>query len=141
MHNRREKILDQVTDVLRGTFDAICREQRPYMALTSGRDSRMMLSCLRTSLGRLDFFTARLPDTVASDDCEVAAWIARRAGLSHQVLEYLEPTPQDLELWLYRTGCCVGEPRGWRGIRTWNQLASDRHTWRASRLTPVLLLE
>ena len=115
-----------VARVLERQIGAVTRDAPAYMSLTAGFDSRTMLACAREHLGRIRFITLALPDAMGRLDVDVARRIARRHGLAHDVLPNLEPDSAELDAWLWRTGLCVSEPRGWRAVRTYGQLDPSR---------------
>jgi len=97
-----------------------------YLPLTAGRDSRMLLACSREWSAELASYTVALPGLDAATDCHVAARIARGAGIDHQRLRLRPPQADDLERWMYRTSCSVGEPRGWAANTTFRALDRRR---------------
>lgn len=93
-----------------------------WMSLTAGGDSRLLLACSRRAVDRLRFFTVPQPDLTGRTDVRVATQIARRLGLDHRVLEWIEPTDADVRTWMTRTGALTGEYRGRRAGPTYAQL-------------------
>jgi hypothetical protein len=81
----------------------------------------MVLAATRGLRPNVACYTFRLPDRKAAIDTRVAGAIARRAGLRHEIVEWVEPTPSDLETWQERTGHCVGG-RVWRLVTTQRRL-------------------
>jgi hypothetical protein len=96
------------------------------LPITAGHDSRMLLACARDRRDRLDLYTLKLPDRNGARDAWVAAHIAQRLGLRHQRVPMIKPDPRDLELWSYRSGCVVGEPRGRQATTTFRSLDRSR---------------
>jgi hypothetical protein len=82
------------------------------MGLTAGVDTRVMLACGRPVKDEIDFFTLAFEDGLGSTDLRWAPVIAERYGLRHRVVRWQPATEADVRLWLYRTGCMSGEPRG-----------------------------
>jgi hypothetical protein len=70
----------------------------------------------------MSFNTTRLPGRAGDLDCHVASLIARKHHLAHQTREWVEASPEELEEWLDRTGCCVAGGT-WRGVRTFRRFA------------------
>jgi hypothetical protein len=100
--------------------------------LTAGRDSRSFLACIRDLAHDQTFFTVRFDDYQG----EVDTWLAQRLtaamGLKHRVVRLSEPRQSDLEEWLLRVGCSVGEVRGWRASTSVKALGSDWVTMTAN---------
>jgi hypothetical protein len=102
----------EIASILRRTLEVVCESSTPYLSLTAGRDSRMLLACARGLTDRISFFTWELPDAVARTDVVTARRLAKRFRLPHQVYPFSEATEIDTWKWLYRTGLAVGEVRG-----------------------------
>ena len=95
--------------------------------ITAGRDSRLLLACSRDLVDRMTFFTAELPgEYVGYRDVSVAKIIARKIGVKHSVLQHRRATTADLREWVARTGGEAGEVRGWRAVKTFQQVDPDR---------------
>jgi hypothetical protein len=120
------EMVDTIAETLKRHIGAIASAQPVHMSLTAGRDTRMLLACAREHLDRIRFFTLPSPDWKAELDVDIARRIARRFGLDHVCLESAPATEEDLARWVYRTGCSVGEVRGWRSVRSFNRLGSER---------------
>ncbi len=104
----------------RGVVEAICAEHRPYLSLTAGRDSRMLLALSKDLCTRIRFVTWAIPGAEA--DLHVARRLAKRYGLRHEIVRYRPPRPRDLDEWLFRSGGSVGEPRGMDFSRSFKQM-------------------
>lgn len=115
-------IVERVADTLERTLAAVAAAGRPNMSLTAGHDTRVFLACSRDFLDRFRFFTVAFPDDLGTTDLATVPVLARRFGLEHRILPWLEPSTADLELFIYRTGCLVGERRGMMASRSYNQL-------------------
>jgi hypothetical protein len=120
-----ENAVHVVSRVIRRHVEAAARRGPVRVALTAGYDSRAILACSSEFLDRVRFFTLAIPDRTGRLDVEVAGTLAKRHGLSHKVLAYLPPTQSDLDAWLWRTGCSISDPRGWRVSRMYGQLGGD----------------
>lgn len=96
------------------------------MALTAGRDTRMLLAWARPWKQRIAFFTYALPDAVGRLDCYIAKRMAKRFGLPHKILPFHPASVTEKEEWVYRTGCSVGDVRGFEAVRTVKQLDPKR---------------
>lgn len=120
-----ETSVDRVVEITKRQISAVAQKYELHMSLTAGRDTRLLLACARDLVDRISLFTFRLDDT-AELDVRAARLLARKVGLGLTVLDFKEPGEKDLKLWLYRTGCCVGEKRGWRVVRTYGGLDPRR---------------
>jgi hypothetical protein len=115
-------LVEQVARTLEQTLAAVSATGRPNVGFTAGGDSRSFLACSRGVLDRLRFFTVAVPDELGATDLATAPALAERFGLDYRVLPWQEPSPADVELYMYRTGCLVGERRGRTATRTYDQL-------------------
>ena len=120
-----ETSVGRIADVTKRQIAAVARDHELHMSLTAGRDSRLLLACSREHIEKVSLFTFCL-DESAETDRRAAQLLTRRLGIGLSVLEFEEPSEDDLMLWLYRTGCCVGEKRGWRVVRTYRALDPAR---------------
>lgn len=115
----------RIADVVSETIGALAAATPLQMPLTAGRDSRMLLACARRWADEIRFYTTALPDETARIDCQVAARIAARHGLSYRKIPWAPASDSESEAWLHRTGYVVsGRIR--QGIRTEEQLDPDR---------------
>ena len=113
--------VDIVTRIIHRYLAAATRYGKIQMSLTAGHDSRAILACSREYVPRIEMMTIAIPDKTGRLDVELATRIAAKHGLAHRVLEHKAPTQHDLDSWLWRTGSCVSEPRGWRASRSFSQ--------------------
>jgi hypothetical protein len=109
--------VERVAARIESTISAVVRHGPTTMSLTAGRDSRVLLACARDVCHGIEFVTSRIPDPKAKLDCDIASMIARKHGLKHENLEWVEAGEEDIKEWLYRTGSCVAG-RTMRGVRT-----------------------
>ena len=104
----------EITEIAKRDLSAIYAHGPASLTLTAGEDTRMLLACSKPFAAELDCVTFDNNDQSSWTDIRVAKRVARRAQVGrHRVVEWKDPTERDLALWLYRTGYCVGEPRGW----------------------------
>jgi len=103
-----ENAVREVASLLKRNISAVAREREIHMALTAGRDSRMLLSCAREHLDRARFFTLRVPTAQGRLDAHLAPKIAKRFGLSHVMLPMKPPLRQQLLERQGIIGNCVG---------------------------------
>lgn len=121
-----EESASRVGAVIRRHFDAVLEQRPGYLPITSGHDSRMLLACARAHRDELALYTLRIHDLNGARDVHVAAEMAHRLGLAHRRVPMIRPDPLDLELWSYRSGCVVGEPRGRAASTTLRSLDRSR---------------
>jgi len=111
-----------VADRVKRVVDAVAFDRPLYASLTAGHDSRMLAACTRAAGTRVRFLTIQLPDKMAELDCEVASALAKRLGLDHEVIPFRAASKAELDEWLWRTGCMVGEHRGLQATATYHRL-------------------
>jgi hypothetical protein len=104
--------VERVAVALERTLVAAAATGTPNVGFTAGGDSRTFVACARDILDRFRFVTVAFPDELGAVDLATAPALAQRLGLEHRVLPWLEPSSDDVELFMYRTGCLVGERRG-----------------------------
>ena len=120
-----ESTVASIRKKLRRNILAVIDQHPVCMSLTAGRDSRMLLATVLDRVDEIQFFTMRLPDENARLDCRVAASLAKRFHLKHQILEWQEASAEELDTWQIRVGrSCAG--RTWRAVRTRLQLDPER---------------
>jgi hypothetical protein len=109
----------EIAEIAKRDLSAIYGHGPAALTLTAGEDTRMLLACSRQVAGELECLTFDNNDQSSWTDIRIAKRLARLAGVGHhRVLEWRQPTERNLALWLYRTGYCVGEPRGWEVATT-----------------------
>lgn len=123
-----ETLVERVATVLCRTCSALTAAGRPNVGLTAGGDSRALVACSRHVLDRTRFFTVAFPDDLGATDLATAPALAQRFGLEHRILPWIEPSTDDVDLFMYRTGCLVGNFRARRATRSYNQLG-DRDVY------------
>lgn len=121
----KNKARSTLVDRLRKNIRAFVGDDRPYLHLTAGRDSRMLLACSKEVKDQFMCHTIRMPDERARIDCQVAEYITKNFDLEHKVQWRRSPLEADLEAWLKRTGHCVAG-RTWRNVTTLKQLDASR---------------
>jgi hypothetical protein len=90
---------------VRRTIRAICRTGRATMALTAGNETRLMLGCCRSFASEIGFTTVDAPG--AELDVARAGELARKFGLKHRLLPYVEADAAAVSAWRMRVGHCV----------------------------------
>jgi len=91
----------------------------------------LLLACAREYKNRISCHTICKPRGGPSVDYQVARYIARTYDLEHEGQHFTEPTKEDLERWLVRTGFCVAGA-SWRNVTTVKELDESR-----ARLTGI----
>lgn len=120
---------EAVHDIARITtrnIGAILEHFSCYLPLTAGHDSRMLLACARQWVSDLELYTLDFPGLADANDSHVAAQIARRFDLTHRRVPLRTARNEDLETWMYRISCSVGEPRGWQATTSYRTLDPNR---------------
>lgn len=119
------EIMSTIIRHVRKNIQAFVEDKRPYLSLTAGRDSRLLLACAREVSDAITCHTVRLPDENAHIDFQVASHITKKFGLEHEAQSFMPPQSDDLKTWLARTGCCVAG-RTWQNVTTLKQLDASR---------------
>jgi hypothetical protein len=120
-----EGAIYEITSIVKNNIKAIVQHYPVYIALTGGRDSRMLLACALEHLKDINFFTINIPDEKGKLDYEIASKIAKKYSLNYKSLEVEEASETELNEWLNRTGNCVAG-RTWRNVHTLKQLDPQR---------------
>ncbi len=96
-----------IADKVQSNVGAVVKEGRGYIHLTAGFDSRMVLAASRPYIGSSIFETIRSSSLGTRLDCLIAAALAKRFGLAHEFLDFVEPGAHEVNSWLWRTGYCI----------------------------------
>lgn len=110
-----------VAGIVKRQIAAVVSRTPAYLRLTSGGDSRMLLSCSKGVADRLVLFTVPIRGDIARVDVDVARRIAKRFGLRHFVPAYRESSKEDLDDYMARIGYSTGELRGWQSTSMFRQ--------------------
>lgn len=103
------EVVEECIEIIQAQIEALINgPKRVAMALTAGRDSRMLLACARPFLDQLDFATVVVPDRQETDTV-MALRIAAKFGLPHLSLERTVADPQQRALFMRRGGHCYGD--------------------------------
>ncbi len=121
-----DESVSRVAAIVKRNIAAVTDTHPSYLQLTAGNDSRMLLACAREWRSDLATYTLKFPDLGGMNDARVAARLSELAGVSHRVVPTDHPDPADLEMWVYRTSCSVGEPQGWRAATAYQSLERSR---------------
>ena len=116
--------VEEIADLLKRCIKHAVAAHGGLLALTAGRDSRMLLACARKYIGAIRVFTAECDwaGYNGAVDIDTAQHISKKLHINHTVLPFQLPSQRDYQMWLHRTGNCVGEVFGLRNIRTMNLL-------------------
>lgn len=106
---RPEEAVREIAALLEAFIAGAAKQAPLQVSLTAGNDSRMLLACSRPSLPNIRFYTDAIPDFAARMDCTCGRRIAKRFGLDYSVTAWREPTQEEIDHWLYRTGSCVAD--------------------------------
>jgi len=97
----------ELASILKNNIYALAREYPVYLALTAGRDSRMLLACSREYLDKIAFFTVTVPNAGGRLDCQITPKMAKKFGLNHVIIPFVYASASQANGFLYRTGSCV----------------------------------
>lgn len=120
-----DKSKSTLIENLSRNISAFARNGRPYLSLTAGRDSRVLLACSRDVKDSITSHTIQIPDEGARVDFQVAQYISSKYGLEHEGQLRRSPSEADLEKWLDRTGYCAAGAT-WRIVTTLKRLDASR---------------
>lgn len=93
------------------------------LSLTAGRDSRMLLACVREFLEAATFFT--FVEKTETVDVQVASRLSERFKLDHALIPVQDASEEERIRWLYLTGHAVGG-RIWEIHKTLENLDEER---------------
>lgn len=96
---------DEIAALVTATLGAVAERHTPYLSLTAGRDSRLLLACARPIADEATFFTFAPPER--SVDVAAARVLAERWSLSYRELRVSTATPEQADAWLLRVGHAV----------------------------------
>jgi hypothetical protein len=108
---------------LKANIGAFAARHLIHAQLSGGQDTRMVLAASRDHLDQIRFWTLRTPEKSMHLDCLLSTALAERFGLRHEIVDFVEPDPHDLERWMLQTGECVGG-RVWKMATTVKRLTT-----------------
>jgi hypothetical protein len=111
-----------IVSIVKANIAAVMEEYLPYFSITAGQDSRVLLACARNVIQDINFFTVAIPDQTGRLDCYIGSRIAKKIHLKHSIIKVIEANKIDQHKWQFSLGCCVGEPRAQKLIKTYQQL-------------------
>lgn len=121
-----DEAVEQIAQITTRNIGALLEHHPCYLPLTAGHDSRMLLACARQWASDLELYTLDFPGLAGANDSHVAAQIAGRFGLKHRRVPLRPARDEDLETWMYRVSCSVGELRGWQATTSYRALDPNR---------------
>ncbi len=96
----------KIASALKAIIETVATNNRVYMSLTAGRDSRLLLACARQLQKQVNFFTFTRPaDTV--DEC-ISRIAEARYGLNVSYFPIETSSAIEQQAWLDSVGHCVG---------------------------------
>jgi len=99
-------VVAQIVDIVQAQIEAlIAGPKRVAIALTAGRETRMLLACARPYIDRVDFVTVTGSDRHQLDTV-MASRIAAKVGLTHRTLMRTAATEVQRDLFIRRGGHC-----------------------------------
>jgi hypothetical protein len=116
---------DSIAADTAATMAALTSHSKVILPLTSGRDSRILMSTVRESLDRCEFVTFEYHDFRKSD-ASYARVISKRFGLRHRMLTIPVPTDADKRLYLEAVGYDANEGKARDFYLAASALPSDR---------------
>lgn len=106
-------------------MDALLGHGTVVVPMTSGRDSRIIMSTLRDQLDRCEFFTFQYHDFRKADGPYAEA-VSRRYSLNHQLVAIPTPTDDDRRIYLEAVGYDANEGKARDFYLAANALPRDR---------------
>lgn len=100
-----DELIHRITSDVKNTCTAIASSHTPVFSITAGRDSRMLLACVKHLVQQSEFFTfSTFPGSV---DTNTANKISREYNLNHTFLKIEKPPDKHREHWLRWNGHCI----------------------------------
>ncbi|WP_394155611.1 hypothetical protein [Loktanella salsilacus] len=101
-----DAVVAQIVDIVQAQIEAlIAGPDRVAIALTAGRETRMLLACAQPYIDRVDFVTVTGSDRHQLDTV-MASRIAAKIGLNHRTLMRTAATQAQRDLFIRRGGHC-----------------------------------
>ncbi|HKL16313.1 MAG TPA: hypothetical protein VJ915_11795 [Balneolaceae bacterium] len=100
-----DKLVNAIASSVKNTCSAVAKSHKPLFSITAGRDSRMLLACVRHLTKKSEFFTfKKFPGNV---DTYYADKISKEYKLDHKFLKVDKPHKKQQEQWLKWNGHCI----------------------------------
>jgi hypothetical protein len=116
------KSVSAIASIVKANISAVTEKYIPYFSITAGQDSRVLLACSRNAIQDINFFTVAIPDEIGRLDCYMGSKIAKSIQCNYSIIKVIEANTNDQHRWQYSLGCCLGEPRSQKLIKTFQQL-------------------
>lgn len=101
-----DKNVSNVISCLKKTIGIIANRYPIQASLTAGRDTRMVLACMRDHLENSHFITFAEDDETV--DMQIASRLVEKLGLRHSFVPIRAATDDEMLRWLYVTGHAAG---------------------------------
>lgn len=101
-----EVAVRRVGEIIAATMCAVDRQYHTQLALTAGRDSRVILACCRKIKERIGAFT--IDHAEAGPDRDIPVEICQTLGIPHRIVGQRVSTEDERQRWLELSGYCVG---------------------------------
>jgi hypothetical protein len=105
-HQDPDPLFNKIIQRASGTIEALINNGSTAMSLSAGRETRMLMGFCRSHVSRVTSYTMKFPGQFI--DVATASKLAQRHGLKHSICKPLARSKPDREIWLKRTGYCVG---------------------------------
>lgn len=103
------KNVTEIITLVQNQIEAVTKESKKAgLALTAGRETRMLLACARGMIEQIDFVTVVGTDGHTTDTV-IARKIARDLSLNHTELPRISAEPHKVTQYMRRGGHCIGD--------------------------------
>lgn len=113
-----------VATSVKRSMQATLADRLVQCSITAGLDTRMFLACARSDVPRMRFHTRDDYSWSSERDVYVAKHLARRFGLSYELVPKATTPEADLVSWLERTGRCLAG-NAWLSARMIDSFQDD----------------
>lgn len=103
--NNFSENIKTIIKIIKNNLQAVANNYFIHMSLTAGRDSRMLLACVREISDKVLFFT--FAEKKQTADIHIANILSSQLNLNHKVLQIECANDTEQKDWLYRVGHCV----------------------------------
>lgn len=115
-----DALVEEVITLVQAQLEALLAgPKRVAMALTAGRETRMLLACAQPWRSQVDVMTIVAKDDRHATDSEIAGRIARDMGLNHLTLPRVTATREQREKFIFRGGHCNADTNSHYHPSTW----------------------
>ncbi|WP_440708394.1 hypothetical protein [Herbiconiux sp. YIM B11900] len=120
-----ESATERIAASTKAVMDALLEHGTIIVPMTSGRDSRIIMSSLRGQLDRCEFFTFRYHDFRKADG-PYAEVVSRKYSLNHRLVTIPTPSDDDRRIYLEAVGYDANEGKARDFYLAAASLPSDR---------------